>query len=1553
MGAELGRISGPLLSADLLRHGVDLAFETDLLYLSVTDLDNLSKSVGIGVNTDTPSRSLTVVGLTSTTDLLVDNTATIANFYINTNRIQSLLDPIIISPNQTTNPQVITTQVGTANLRIRSNVVENITLDSDINLAANGLGKVTFTTSRVDVNGNLHAAGDITLDGDIIFGSDDEDNVTFNSDIASNIVPDQTITYNLGSNTKRWDDVYVNTLDLNSLEAPGITVNNINLLLTQGNTYYVSVNGADTNVGDHLHNTFRTVKHALSVAAVGDEIVIFPGTYVEEFPLTVPQGVTVKGAGIRSVTIKPTAATVTNDCFLLNGETTVGFLTVQGFNSPGYAFKLAPGYSASIKSPYIYNVSVITSSSSLPGSSADIYSDPLGLAGSYTSNSVAVDQINYTQSLVESWIGKLLMTWNGEGFPVTFYEIVDVIDEPLDPGFVWRIVLERDLEDPGEGIYQFSIYPNEGLTSIVGTSGYTAATDYSRSFVKTSLPLLFNTTVTEFWTCQIGEGLNIVESVEEDPANSALWRVNFKDQATNTNGLPIFTSPSLGVELTGGSGALIDGSVASSSSAIIPTMLFYSTTFIVPNARGIVATNRARVEWLNSFTYFAETGIRLETGTSGIAGEGKTRVTLLGATGNIGDTFTYLSDDDQTVIATGVVSAINNNEYTLDGFVGNLVTIDELQPVEFISINNALLSTSEFKFGTSSLLLTGTNYISGADSFKYNLADNNFCIECWVYPTEFPIGDATIIGQWGATDSEQSFNIQLTITGGIRILLNDSQDTVLETGIEFLLSEDDQIITDELGNPVISENSAIRLDVWQHIAVVRQGTNFTLYVNGLEKASTTLVTGTTVANAQGDITIGNSTPSSAYFIGYVDEVRISTGVSRFVSEFVPPTIAYTSDTNTALLLHFDGLNNSQYFVDDSDLLQNIVFTNANSITVAKAITALDYRDFAAEMRSINSANVYGTYGAVADGRDTLAYLVGHNFGYIGSGTNSDNDPGLVIQANEVVENNYGTIYYDSVDHKGDYRVGDIFYVNQETGQVTFDAQALDFSASGNIVLEGPTSTTIINAQYIQTGNLRIYNNNIDSLAGSVNFSAFNNSLTLNTNLSVTGNLEIIDNLVVAGNIFLGNDPLDTIAIISNITQSILPNIDNLNIGSDTNRWDILYSENIAGTLQISNAEISILTNNTDLQLIADGIGSVVIKSDLEVTENITTNGYLEILGQSSFRTLGIDGLTSITGNIDQSSGSLDLTGNLSSANLEITGDSYFYAPDIKIYNNVISVESTDENLIITANGAGSVIFDNALKISNSVISNVIAGAGSDLDKSIIFQPNGTGNLEIDSSNSLVIPAGSAVNRAMVSNGEIRFNTQYNSYEGFSNTGAVSFNNITDLDRTTIITSEATIGADTDTITFTIDSVVKSFVDPTKLFSNNIIVDTISLTNNTISSSSDLEFINSNTGSTVINGIEVKDDSITNIEDTALIISSTPNSANAGYVKFGGNAVVFPHGTTLDRRSNPELAELRYNSTLGYMEIYSGTTWIPAVGTEGPAGADEIEDILNIYALIIG
>ena len=67
------------------------------------------------------------------------------------------------------------------------------------------------------------------------------------------------------------------------------------------------------------------------------------------------------------------------------------------------------------------------------------------------------------------------------------------------------------------------------------------------------------------------------------------------------------------------------------------------------------------------------------------------------------------------------------------------------------------------------------------------------------------------------------------------------------------------------------------------------------------------------------------------------------------------------------------------------------------------------------------------------------YLIGHNFAYIGNGKEVTNDETTVVQANEVEELNNAKVRFTSVDHKGDFRVGDNFYVNQETGEVVFDA----------------------------------------------------------------------------------------------------------------------------------------------------------------------------------------------------------------------------------------------------------------------------------------------------------------------------------------------------------------------------------------------------------------------------------------------------------------------------------------------------------------------------------
>ena len=78
----VGRISGQLLKSNLLRNGVNLAFETDLLYIDV----NNSR---IGVKTATPQYPLDINGTARTTNLEVTNQAVINNITIGANTIST------------------------------------------------------------------------------------------------------------------------------------------------------------------------------------------------------------------------------------------------------------------------------------------------------------------------------------------------------------------------------------------------------------------------------------------------------------------------------------------------------------------------------------------------------------------------------------------------------------------------------------------------------------------------------------------------------------------------------------------------------------------------------------------------------------------------------------------------------------------------------------------------------------------------------------------------------------------------------------------------------------------------------------------------------------------------------------------------------------------------------------------------------------------------------------------------------------------------------------------------------------------------------------------------------------------------------------------------------------------------------------------------------------------------------------------------------------------------------------------------------------------------
>jgi hypothetical protein len=274
--SEIGRISGQLLFDNLTREGTDLAFETSLLYLNVN-------AKYIGVNSDTPYRTLTVNGTSSTVDLYADTRFSSSELDITVNQIVNANGDINLSASGLM-PQITANIIQTDNLQFGTNTISTYANDDSINIVVNGTGQLKIQ-SNVLVDADLHATGDITFDGNITLGNANTDTVTFGADINSDILPSQTsysdnriitddfftitddnglsITqdgsvYSLGSSQLQWKTVYVNTQhssDLYVTDFSTVSTTIENLLQIDGNTTIGSSSSNTVRINGQLINS--------------------------------------------------------------------------------------------------------------------------------------------------------------------------------------------------------------------------------------------------------------------------------------------------------------------------------------------------------------------------------------------------------------------------------------------------------------------------------------------------------------------------------------------------------------------------------------------------------------------------------------------------------------------------------------------------------------------------------------------------------------------------------------------------------------------------------------------------------------------------------------------------------------------------------------------------------------------------------------------------------------------------------------------------------------------------------------------------------------------------------------------------------------------------------------------------------------------------------------------------------------------------------------------------------------------------------------------------
>jgi hypothetical protein len=115
-----------------------------------------------------------------------------------------------------------------------------------------------------------------------------------------------------------------------------------------------------------------------------------------------------------------------------------------------------------------------------------------------------------------------------------------------------------------------------------------------------------------------------------------------------------------------------------------------------------------------------------------------------------------------------------------------------------------------------------------------------------------------------------------------------------------------------------------------------------------------------------------------------------------------------------------------------------------------------------------------------------------------------------------------------------------------------------------------------------------------------------------------------------------------------------------------------------------------------------------------------------------------------------------------------------------------------------------------------------------------------------------------------------------------------------------------------------------------------------------------------TGITSIERTQWQINTVTNLNNSAITIAST----GIGYSKFvGTNGFVMPAGTGDDtyapgtpqnqRRANPEEGETRWNTDLQYVECYDGTVWQLSTGGGATISVPVMQDLGNVYSLILG
>ena len=286
-------------------------------------------------------------------------------------------------------------------------------------------------------------------------------------------------------------------------------------------------------------------------------------------------------------------------------------------------------------------------------------------------------------------------------------------------------------------------------------------------------------------------------------------------------------------------------------------------------------------------------------------------------------------------LTTGIFSSTNTNSRSINFDVYNIILSHTTAATTVLSMGDTtgfvftgtggftsgMSVTRTFTCGTTaaisgSILFNGSSqYLSRATNAAFNPGGSNYTVEAWIYITSY-------------ADANQIFSVMDSGEGG-----GDGSygfGTFNNNGRLYFVAG--------ATNYLDTTGPVVPLNTWSHVALVRSGTTYRVWLNGSTSTSTVQ---TLNMNGGGGMRIGRGRGTSTnYFNGYISNLRMVKGVAVYTGAFTPSTspltatqpagtnISAITGTQTSLLLNTP--NNASFLQDFSTY--NFTLTNNGTAT---------------------------------------------------------------------------------------------------------------------------------------------------------------------------------------------------------------------------------------------------------------------------------------------------------------------------------------------------------------------------------------------------------------------------------------------------------------------------------------------------------------------------------------------------------------------------------------------------------------------------------------------